>query len=149
MRLLFLGVIAAAVYYFIIPRYFPDLFLSADSAYQNVKIGDTTFKLEKATTEAEREKGLSGRDSISNNSGMIFYFDKPDKHGIWMKNMKFPLDIAWLKAKQVVHFVENAQPVTTSTPPVYYPSSPADTVIEVKAGTLSQMGLNTCDKLSF
>ena len=36
------------------------------------------------------------RDSIGENSGMIFIFDYPQKVNFWMKNVKIPLDMLFV-----------------------------------------------------
>ncbi len=39
------------------------------------------------------------RKSLAENSGMLFYFDKPQPVGFWMKNTLIPLSIAYLDEK--------------------------------------------------
>ena len=58
-----------------------------------------------------REKGLSGKEKLLPDSAMLFVFQQPDRYGIWMKDMKFPIDIIWLDENyKVVYFKENARP---------------------------------------
>src|SRR3989344_3255823 len=67
------------------------------------KFGGVSLRIEYATTEIERERGLGGRESIPNDYGMLFVFPKDDVYGIWMKDTLVPLDIFWLDAQgQVV-----------------------------------------------
>ena len=75
-------------------------------------INDETFVVEVAQTEKERIQGLSGRNEMPND-GMFFIFDKDGRHGIWMKDMQFPIDILWLGSDfAVVDFKENVLPNT-------------------------------------
>src|SRR4051812_34888171 len=62
----------------------------------HAQINETKFNLLVAKSETERQKGLSGRKSLSQNQGMIFIFDHPDKYGFWMKDMLFPIDIIYI-----------------------------------------------------
>lgn len=99
----------------------------------SVQIGSTTIVAEVASTEAARERGLSGRDSLAPGSGMLFVFDHDDKFGFWMKDMKFAIDIVWLDASGTVLTI--APDLSPSTyPNAFYPSRPARYVLEVPAG---------------
>jgi|SRR3989344_4381612 len=102
-----------------------------------LKIDGAIINIEIADTDEERNRGLSGRESLSESSGMLFTFDKPGLHGIWMKDMKFPIDIAWIDAQKTVIGVEkNVSPDTF--PQVFYPPSDALYVLEVSAGTFEK-----------
>lgn len=108
-----------------------------------VKLGSGVFSLTLANTEAARVQGLSGTSSLDPNGGMLFDFGIDDTHGIWMKNMNYPLDIVWLdSSKKVVYIVMNAQPEAPATT-VYSPKSNARYVIELPAGTVKKSGIKT------
>lgn len=97
------------------------------------EFGGVSLRLEYATTNAEREKGLGGRNEIPQNYGMLFVFPKDGSYGFWMKDMLVPIDIFWLNDKgQVVSITTD---VATSTyPDVFYPTTPARYVLETAAG---------------
>jgi len=66
---------------------------------------------------------------------MLFVFEVPDFHAIWMKNCRFPIDIVWLDENhQVVHVAENVPPCTADPCPSYEPLRRASYVIELNAG---------------
>ena len=93
-----------------------------------------------ADEPAERVTGLGGRLSLPSTHVMLFVFDEPDRHGIWMKDMQFAIDIAWLDANaKVVHLKSNVSPATF--PDVFQPPTDALYVIEANAGQLSARGL--------
>ncbi|HEY4528324.1 MAG TPA: DUF192 domain-containing protein [Candidatus Paceibacterota bacterium] len=95
---------------------------------------DKTLTIEVADTDVERIQGLSGRETLPLGTGMLFVFENPGIHGIWMKDMKFPIDIIWLdKDMSVISKELNVSPDTY--PQVFYPSREAYYVLEVKAGT--------------
>ena len=108
--------------------------VSKNASTQSISIKDQTFTITIVKTEAERQKGLSGRASLPLDEGMLFLFDKPDSYAIWMKNMKFPIDIIFIRDDKIVTITENAKPATTGEPPIYQPSQPSDKILEINAG---------------
>src|SRR3989339_101380 len=66
-------------------------------------VGDIPIRIRIANTEAERTAGLSGKKGFEKNiGGLLFVFEKPEYHGIWMKNMNFPIDIIWINKELTV-----------------------------------------------
>ena len=91
--------------------------------------------VEIANTPTEQTKGLSGRDSLPQDHGMLFVFDHEDLWGFWMIEMKFPLDIIWFNSdKQAVYVKQNLPPCTPQACPVIEPPMKALYVLEVNAG---------------
>ena len=88
--------------------------------------------------DEDRAMGLMFRPSLPLDHGMLFLFEQPDFHGIWMKNCKFPIDILWLDADhKVVHLAEKVPPCTAKEAKdceVYYPIARASYVVELNAG---------------
>jgi uncharacterized membrane protein (UPF0127 family) len=106
------------------------------------EFGGVSLRIDYATTEAAREKGLGGRTNIPNDYGMLFVFPKDEQYGFWMKDMFVPIDIFWLDDKgQVVSIVQNA--ATSSYPNVFYPIVPARYVLETAAGFASEHNIAT------
>ncbi len=108
----------------------------------------TVYDYEVATTPAEQQQGLSGRENLPANHAMLFVFSADGQDCFWMKDMHFPLDIIWLSSqKQVVTIKENALP--SSYPESFCPNQPARYVVEANAGTVSKTGLKLGDKVRF
>lgn len=119
------------------------------SAWKELQIKGEGFKLEVASDESSREKGLSRRDSLPPHRGMLFIFGNPDRYGFWMKEMNFPLDIIWLNRGRVVYTVEKAPPAEDLiVAKIYYPTADADSVIEIGSGEVSRLNLKIGDVLS-
>lgn len=113
-----------------------------------VVIGNVCYDLERATTNQQRIKGLSGRDNMPEKDGMLFVFDTPDEQCMWMKDMKISNDMIWLDAnKRVVQVKENISPETY--PETFCSSVPAQYVIELNAGQVAKNGLHLGDTVSF
>lgn len=111
-------------------------------------INGTIFGTYIAETEEDRTKGLSGRGFLPAGMSMLFLFDRPEKAGIWMKDMRFPIDIIWLDSyKRVIHELPNVSPKTYPT--VFYPSSEALYVVELQAGTIENKNIKEGDVISF
>jgi len=90
-----------------------------EKKFQTIKINDIFLNVEIADTDKERIKGLSGRKNLEENKGLLFVFDTEGHHGIWMKEMNFNIDIAWLdKNKKIIHIEKNVSPNTY--PKVFY-----------------------------
>jgi len=110
-----------------------------DSATQ-LLIGDVIFDVEIVDTPETRQQGLSDREGLAPKTGMLFVFQEPDFHGIWMKDMQFPIDIIWLDGELIV--VDTAPNISPdSFPTIFYPSAPASYVLEVGAGVVERYGM--------
>lgn len=114
--------------------------------FVTLSTGSYRIRAEIADTEAKRQLGLAGRDSISADSGMLFVFDSSERHGIWMNGMRFPLDVIWLDPSfRVVHLEERVSPETY--PRVFYPNERARYVLELNGGTAAKTGIVVGAKL--
>lgn len=112
-----------------------------------VVIAETKVTVEVADSESELAKGLSGKKTLAPGTGMLFIFDTNDTHGIWMKNMLFPIDVIWIAENmQVVHLEQNIAPNTYPTS--FKPNRPARFVLEVPAGFISEEGIKNGDLLT-
>lgn len=117
----------------------------------SLKIGDSVIKAEIADTPNKRAKGLSGRQELASNSGMLFVFDQDNIFRFWMKGMLIPLDFIWIKDNEVVDVLINVLPPSTGTPDqdltVYQPKVPVNKVLEVNSGFINQHGIKIGDTI--
>jgi uncharacterized membrane protein (UPF0127 family) len=114
-----------------------------------VQLGSGVFQVKVAQDPTSRAKGLSGVTSIGPNEGLLFVFDTEEKWGIWMKDMKIPLDIIWLDSnKKVVHIVKDAAP-ELSTDHTFEPTKAAKYVLELRAGATSEYSIKIGDAAVF
>ena len=111
-----------------------------------IYLGDKPFQVSIADSQAEWVKGLSGSPQLPFGEGKLFIFDKAAKHGIWMKDMLFALDIIWLnESGKIIHIASNVAP--ESFPDVFRPPTVARFVLEVPAGTVSASGISLDDQI--
>lgn len=115
-----------------------------------ITIAGVTLTVELATTPAAQQQGLSDRNSMPADHGMLFIFNQEAQWGFWMHDMRFPLDIIWFNSsRQVVFTEENLPPCTPSTCPVYTPLVNAMYVLEVNAGFVAANGVGLGDSFAF
>ena len=64
--------------------------------------------------------------------------------------MQFPIDIIFLNDNKIVTIYDNIQPPVdkTSPLPLYHPKTPADKVLETKAGLSDKLKLKEGDTLN-
>lgn len=113
-----------------------------------LKIGDIVLNIEIADTAEERELGLSGREPLAMNEGLLFVFEKEGKYGFWMKDMNFPIDIVWIdRDKKIIHIESNVSP--DSYPKVFYPTLESLFVLETRAGFFEENKIEIGDLTEF
>lgn len=110
----------------------------------------TRIDVELADTEAKRQRGLGFRSELPALQGMLFIFDKRDRHSFWMKNTLIALDIIWLDNHRIVH-IEHSVPATPSdpNPPSLIPQKKANFVLELGSGEAKKLGLTLGSKLKY
>lgn len=111
-------------------------------ARQEVCFKENCFTVELAKTVGQQANGLMRRDSLEKNKGMLFVYEKEEPHAIWMKNMKFAIDVVWLnKNKEIIFMKENVPPCDTFACPLYSADAASAYVLELPAGTVERIGL--------
>ncbi len=110
-----------------------------------VTINDHQLTVELAVTADQQAQGLSGRDSLATNTGMLFVFTPPAQVPFWMKDMKFPLDFVWIKDGTIVQIDRKIAPSATGTPtdqlPLITPNQPVDDVLEINANAADSFAI--------
>lgn len=108
----------------------------------SVKINERTFDVEVADEDEERIKGLSDRESLDKDKGMIFVFEQKGRHSFWMKNVSFPLDLIYISDNKVVDIVKNAEPKAKDATDIqiYTPDADANYVLEINGGLSDEYG---------
>jgi len=118
------------------------------AASSMVTIGTHTYPVEIASTFEQKVHGLAGRDSLTTGHGMLFPFGSKSRLSFTMKGMRFPLDIIWIADGKIVDVSRNLAPDTGLVAMAYRPVEPADTVLELAAGTADRDGLKIGDTIT-
>ncbi len=107
---------------------------------------EAVYKLEKVTTPQDQAEGLSGRTGLAPRTGMLFDYNQTTQRCMWMKDMKFNIDIVW--------FDENGRisSIVNDLSPATYPQSycaDGRTVVELPTGTAKTYGLRVGQIVKF
>ena len=86
--------------------------VSAEMPVSQLKISGHTLVVEVAHTHPARSEGLMFRQSMGENSGMLFVFPYTGHHSMWMMNTVIPLSVAFLDEKGVILNIEDMVPNT-------------------------------------
>ncbi|MFW6358415.1 MAG: DUF192 domain-containing protein [Chroococcales cyanobacterium] len=111
-------------------------------------MGDTLIELEITKTPEQQALGLMYRESLPDNRGMLFSFDPPKFTQFWMKNVKIPLDMIFLREGEIQAIAANVPPCNTFPCPTYGPEGLIDQVIELRGGRAAEIGLEVGDRIT-
>ena len=113
--------------------------------------GRHAFRVERAVTEAEQQKGLMYRTDLTDDGGMLFWPYPPSGAArvanFWMKNTPSPLDILFIRADgTIAHIADNTTPF--SEDPISS-EEPVGAVLEIKGGRAAALGIAEGDRVSW
>lgn len=119
----------------------------SQTSLTTVIINGLELNVEIADTPEKRAKGLSGREKLKENQGMLFIFEKAGIFSFWMKDMNFPIDIIWIdESLKIKEIDEKISPETF--PKTFQPSEPILYVLEVNAGWSEKNEIKIGDKMT-
>ncbi|OGG77494.1 hypothetical protein A3B35_03630 [Candidatus Kaiserbacteria bacterium RIFCSPLOWO2_01_FULL_54_24] len=102
-----------------------------------VVLAERTVFVDVADTPEKRSVGLSGREELAPDEGMLFVFPEDGMHAFWMKDMGFSIDILWISREGLV--VDMQQKVSPETyPAAYVPRKEARYVLELPSGWIER-----------
>ena len=114
----------------------------APAASATVSFGDRQIAVGVAATPESRRQGLSGRASLAEDTGLVLLWPRPTFAPIWMPNMKFAIDVVFVRDNRVVAIYADRQPCPSLDDcPTFGPSIPVHYVLEVPAGSCARWGL--------
>ena len=118
---------------------------------KEIKINGKKIKAIVAETSTKRTIGLMYTERLSKNMCMLFVFNRDGRHGIWMLNMKFSIDVLWLDSKKrIICLKENLKPCKgILNCEVSYPEKRARYIIELNSGYVKSNGLKVGSMASF
>ena len=125
------------------PPWQPETPFSSETAI--VTIDGHTVDAEIADTGALRERGLSYRDGLDQDTGMLFVYKDVANRSFWMFEMRFCLDIVWITDGRLVGAAEDACPAESADVaiPRFQSPEPVQYVLEVDAGWLDARDIET------
>lgn len=106
------------------------------------------FNIEIVSSQEKLSNGLMFRESLDENSGMLFIFPEENSHNFWMKNTLIPLDIIWINTdKEIIFIQHNAQPCLKEPCEIFTSDEKALYVLEINSGISEKIGLEVGEKV--
>ena len=109
-----------------------------------LKAGMHLIRAEVAADYSSRGRGLMHRKSLGPNAGMLFIFDGPAIHCMWMKNTYIPLSVAFLDDKGEIINIADMQPHSEQS---HCADRPALYALEMERGWFAQRGIKAGARL--
>ena len=108
--------------------------------------GPKAISAEIALSGPEQEQGLMFRKQLGDDEGMLFVYQRPQDITMWMRNTYIPLDMVFISSdSRIAHIVEGAEPLSER---IISSGGKAQSVLELKAGTVRRLGLATGDRVA-
>ena len=97
------------------------------------------LKIEIPNTQAEFQLGLMFRESLEQDTGMLFVFEENGEHSFHMRHTTIPLDIAFITEEGVIESIKELEPLRSS--PVY-PDGNIRYALEVNRGWFAENNID-------
>ncbi len=122
---------------------------SRDANKSIVEINGKEIEVEIADTPESRYNGLSNRDGLRADYGMLFVFEDKRERTFVMREMNFPLDIIWIDGNTIIGISENLPPEGKRYKNLYKSPAPVDYVLEVNASFADKNNIKIGDTVNF
>jgi uncharacterized membrane protein (UPF0127 family) len=106
-----------------------------------LEVNGRSIMVELALTAGSQSRGLSYRDGLDPDRGMLFVYDSPRIQRFWMHEMRFPLDMVFINGDEVVDVAANVPHPQGGLPKIVTSSVRADKVLEINAGKAEEWGV--------
>lgn len=116
--------------------------------YSVIKIGRQEMKVEIASTFKQQYQGLSDRQAICADCGMLFVFSDSDKKSFVMRNMEFPLDMIFIDNGVIKNIAADLEPEGDDPKNIYESDGESDQVLEVNGGYCQRHNIKPGDRVS-
>ncbi len=112
-----------------------------------VKINNATIITEVVKSAWQQYNGLSNRESLCANCGMLFVFPSAEPREFVMRNMNFPLDIIFIAENKIINIEPNLAPEGAKPNKIYRSTRAADMVLEVSGNYCQKNEIKIGDSL--
>jgi uncharacterized membrane protein (UPF0127 family) len=117
-----------------------------DGSRVRVSIAGATLHATVSASAGSRAQGLAGRPRLAPGRGMLFSFPGKKRQSFWMKGMRFPIDIVWIRGGTVTGVTAGVPPPSAGTPaaelPLYESPGTVDRVLEARSGWARAHGVD-------
>ena len=109
-----------------------------------LRIKNHEIRAEIANTEESRRRGLMFRDSLGDNSGMVFSYPEAGINAMWMKNTRIPLSVAFIDRNGRILNIENMEPFSEQA---HSSAGAAAYALEMKRGWFRKRAIRAGDRV--
>ena len=102
-------------------------------------------RAEVAADNETRMRGLMFRKSLEQNQGMLFVFDQPSVHCMWMKNTLIPLSVAFIAADGTIVNIADMKPHDETT---HCAARAVPYALEMERGWFASRGLKAGTRIT-
>ena len=110
-----------------------------------LKVGTHRLKVEVVQTDEQRSRGLMFRQKLGADDGMLFIFDEPAYHAMWMRNTLIPLSVAFVDAGGTILNILDMEPQTEDS---HMAAGPAIYAIETNQGWFARNKVKAGDRVT-
>ena len=110
-----------------------------------VKVGVHPLRVEVVKSDDERSRGLMFRQKLGRDDGMLFIFDEPAYHSMWMKNTLIPLSVAFIDAQGTILNILDMEPQTLDS---HMSAGPSIYAIETNKGWFAGKRIKAGDRVT-
>ena len=118
---------------------------SAEKPLIHLKISGYTLSAEVAYKKESRIRGLTYRNFMKKNSGMLFVFPEASIHSMWMVNTYIPLSVAFLDKNGMILNIIDMSPHTRTRNSA---TSKAKYALEMNLGWFSSRSIKAGEKIT-
>src|SRR5258706_15326318 len=129
------------------PMLLPAIAVLADAPLKTaqVQVGKHALRVEIVETPEQMAKGLMFREKLGRNDGMLFIYDEPGYHSMWMKNTLIALSVAFIDRNGAILNIEDMEPKTLDS---HSAAGPARYSIETNKGWFAEKKIKPGDKVT-
>ena len=118
---------------------------SAEIPLIHLKVSGYTLSAEVAYKKESRIRGLTYRNFMKKNSGMLFVFPEASIHSMWMVNTYIPLSVAFLNKNGMILNIIDMSPHTRTRNSA---ASKAKYALEMNLGWFSSRSIKAGEKIT-
>lgn len=122
--------------------------INMNKDYSKAIINGNEINLEVVTSLEDQKMGLSNRDLLDYDTGMLFLYEDLKRRSFWMKEMRFSIDILWIDENNtIIGIEESVSP--DSFPERFISSKPVPFVLELVGGWSKEHRIRVGDTVEF
>ncbi len=123
----------------------PGVVMETETLVVETGNGPVTFTVEIADDDRERARGLMFRESLADNHGMLFHFQRPEYASFWMRNTVISLDIIFIGVDgRILNIAERTTPYSEAGIPA---AGLTRGVLEIRGGRAEELGIRAGDRV--